>query len=261
MLDELKKLNDILLSLKQPDWYIYITSAGTLLTTIILSFYIYQYIKNKKRQRYEKSLEYANQYAKDIISPISYIIGIYEKAKITDILHIIKNSELKRFDQEELNQLLDSEKQKRYANAINDISLSSIITTRLHCYLAPFPDVIDKLNLSKIKVEDREDFVKKHLIIEFHSICDDVLNNLESIAMAFRLKVADQNAVYDSLHQTFISTMHVLYCKIASINQPNENKYFTNIIGLYNLWNKKSSRKKAKRAKFFSRLEIVLNFV
>ena len=54
--------------------------------------------------------------------------------------------------------------------------------------------------------------------------------------MYFNSGVADEETVYQSLHQSFLAMVKILYFSIASKNESGKDKYFTNIIELYNNW-------------------------
>ena len=56
--------------------------------------------------------------------------------------------------------------------------------------------------------------------------------------------------LYHSLHQTFISNVWLLYFYICKSNLTNEDKYYTNLIWLFNLWKDRLEKlQKAKMAK------------
>ena len=60
----------------------------------------------------------------------------------------------------------------------------------------------------------------------------------------FNYNIADESVVYQSLHKTFLEVVYLLYYNIAVNNEPGDKKLFTNIIELYNLWQKKSEETK-----------------
>ena len=64
----------------------------------------------------------------------------------------------------------------------------------------------------------------------------DTLNTLEYFCMYFNSGVADEETVYQSLHQSFLAMVKILYFSIASKNESGKDKYFPNIIEWYNSW-------------------------
>jgi hypothetical protein len=65
-----------------------------------------------------------------------------------------------------------------------------------------------------------------------------LLNNLEYFSMYFNTNVADSDTVYQSLHQTYLGLVTWLYLDISTRNREPKDHYFTNVILLFNAWNK-----------------------
>ena len=63
-----------------------------------------------------------------------------------------------------------------------------------------------------------------------------VLNNIEYFAMNFAHGVADDSVVYRSLHQSYIDIMQLLNFNISNLNNSSSDKYYLNVIELYNKW-------------------------
>jgi hypothetical protein len=75
-------------------------------------------------------------------------------------------------------------------------------------------------------------------------VLNEILNNLEFFAMHFTHGTADDSVVYQSLHQSYIETIRLLYYDIAANNIPGESKLYTNTIELYNKWVEEAKRQK-----------------
>lgn len=73
-----------------------------------------------------------------------------------------------------------------------------------------------------------------------------LLNKLEHFSMSFNLNIANEEAIYPSLHQTFRAVIKNLYIDIAIRNKNEVEKYYTNIISLYHLWNTRCENEKQK---------------
>ena len=66
------------------------------------------------------------------------------------------------------------------------------------------------------------------------------LNKLEYIAMNFVSDIADDEIVYNSLHQLFFSYVELNYFYIAALNSNGKkDKFYMNIIELYKKWKTK----------------------
>lgn len=80
-------------------------------------------------------------------------------------------------------------------------------------------------------------------------ICD-TLNNLEYMCMYIATNVADEKCIYNSLHQQFLKAIALLYFEISFTNTDNKDKYYTNIIHVYNLWKAKYIKATKKEDKY-----------
>lgn len=111
------------------------------------------------------------------------------------------------------------------------------------------------LNVFLVKEEDGKTYANKihsdMIVASFYSeVVQKLLNNLEFFAMHFEHETADETAVYQSLHQTYIIIVRKLYYNISTYNKELDTHYFTNTIGLYKRWNK---RKKDKEEEIVTR--------
>ena len=66
--------------------------------------------------------------------------------------------------------------------------------------------------------------------------------------MCFTSGVADETIVYQSLHQTFFSTIKMLYYKIAVQNNVTKDKYYTHTIKLYKQWRDRDKQNERQQA-------------
>lgn len=66
--------------------------------------------------------------------------------------------------------------------------------------------------------------------------------------MHFKHKTADESVIYQSLHQTYLRSIPYLYYYIANANSDPSEKLYTNVIWLYEEWNKTKNQKIAEHA-------------
>ena len=91
---------------------------------------------------------------------------------------------------------------------------------------------------------------------------ENTLNKLEAICMSISSQAAGSQFIYESLHQMFLSTVETLSIKISSPNLNNVDKYYTNIISVYNIWNaqkQKDINKLNKTTKKINKLKNKVN--
>ena len=71
-------------------------------------------------------------------------------------------------------------------------------------------------------------------------IVNKLLNNMEYFAMSFTHKVADESVVFQSLHQTYLEAVQLLYYDISKNNRADGRQFYTNVVDLYKIWYNKS---------------------
>ena len=251
-----------------------IANFATFAGLVAVAYQIYmskkeQRIQHEKQEK-QKAIELAELYANKIMDDISFLSSIYKKSNIEKYFEKINYNELSEFDRHELKKIFkgyDIDKiNYEILNIDDDILLKAIISMKsnlnkeeLNNHLEAFE--INKL-LSQIEEVEKEvgatlegdeginkkrrkafnEIKKKYRNNKiyckkiYHETLDNTLNTLEYFCMYFNSGVADEEFVYQSLHQSFLSMVKILYFRIAYVNESGKDKYYTNIIELYNKW-------------------------
>jgi hypothetical protein len=175
------------------------------------------YRSRKSKESADKSILIAKEFEKNLLTPMATISGLVNNKDMQIILNKYRFTEFIEFDREEMKEFYTNTEIEQYKRALE-------------------------------KIETEKDSGK------FESIYVDietVLNKLEYLSMYITSKVADEKYIYNSLHQMFFKTIQVLYIHISSLNSDNKDKYYTNVIELYNIWTNKYVKdcKKEKRYK------------
>lgn len=157
------------------------------------------YRSRKKKERAEKSIQIAEKFAKEIIDPLSTILAFFNQTGLSEIINKVKFSNFFDFDNEELNDLFSAEDISQYNELINK-------------------------------------YDEKH---KMRNLISETLNELEALCMYISTHVADEKYIYNSLHQQFLKSISQLYISISLSNTDNKDKYFTNIIQVFNIWKSK----------------------
>lgn len=206
--------------------------------------FIYDSKRNDKRLRKQKAIELAEKYEKEILPLISTINYVFKSIKMdTDVISKIDKSSISYFNELELNKIANKELILLYNEKLrsNDCQKSYSSFKFMNCKTPiaiatqkniPFPSKFETNDLNMLKD-----------LREFNIIKSSLLNKLESFSMYFNYDIADEEVVYQSLHQTYRSIVLSLYVTIASINKDPKDKYYTNVIELYNRWNKRYQSK------------------
>jgi hypothetical protein len=255
----LEAITDLLTSIAAPSLLSWIAAIGSSLTLLVVCFYIFQYINNNRRHKYEKAIEYANIYANEVLPQMGYIYELYDSANVEDILHKVRNAKLSDFDYTEYDAILTANEKRNFENAFRNLDLNKYVQAHEKHFQNPYPYCITSLDLENIPeyIEPAKN-VEKMLIqmysFEYDKLCEHILNTLETIAMGYILKVANEKVVYCSLHQSFIKTAEILYLKIAPKNIKPEDKLYSYIARLYREWKTRSEDSKTQKAKLSEKL-------
>ena len=202
-----------------------VSSIIVALITAIITIRHFE-IKNKKDD-IQKAIELSELFAQKILIWTNYITSIYTVINIKEInTHLqqtVDKGEALHFDINEYNGFYKTNYDEIKAN-IQALDTQVFINARGRLLMAGLCNDYD------LGVD------KTYLFKEFLSIQSILANTLEYFAMYFNSEIANENAVYQSLHQTFISSVIILYPSICSVNSKSSEKYYTNIIDLFNKW-------------------------
>lgn len=207
--------------------------------SVVCAFKAYNHQKNRARK--EAACELARYYAEKIIPRNSFVMAAMKATKLEDqTKSLFPYEDLAEFNQEEMIGFLGK----------SDANYAQIKDAFLH----PDPEAIFWMKHRYLdSVEARENLYSSHfktdvktgkpqlinpelLQIEFVSKALSFLNDLEWFSMSCRYGISDEEILYQSLHQTFLSSVWLLYFYICDENLTNENKLFTNIIWLFKEW-------------------------
>lgn len=117
---------------------------------------------------------------------------------------------------------------------------------------------------SKEEQKKYQDFILQRIPIEekkeisLSDMLQDVINELEHCSISFNSGLADDRAVYQSMHQVIFKLFPCVYPWIGFINNNGVDLYYTNLCELYVRWNqirKKALRKELKANRKLARVE------
>ena len=131
---------------------------GVITFLSVVAFYI-DYRNRKNKERAEKSIKIAEQFANSLIPKLSIICSVFKKTKLEDTLNKVKFIEFETFDNDELDKLYQKEEIDFYNNVIS----------------------------GTVSIDDKE-VLLSNLIME-------TLNELEYVCMYISTNVADEKYI------------------------------------------------------------------
>ena len=220
------------------NWFTYISMIALLITAI---WAIYQFDKNNSRKQQEKGAEIAKLFSEDLLFKCTILGKVILDSGIGNLfkLNILDYRKFKNFDRAEMYNIYKSDdeiflklKQLLFSDNTQQIYLRYLDD---HISLVRFQELSDKVYSNEdIKLLFNLD--NKNMPFLFNQLVSSVLNELEYISMYIASQSAGSKYVYQSLHQIFLRTVKLLAPIIALENKNYSDKYYINIIHVYNEW-------------------------
>lgn len=187
----------------------------------------------------QRAIDLSEYYKDNILSFHPAINYIYSKSGILEILDKIKLEDLEHFDETEMKNLLSEKEIKKLDKLTEDDKFVQAFIKANNIYKLGFSkdSFLSHENNKSQKEDDTSLAYDKEVVTAYvGDLFCDILNNMEFFAMHFSHFTADESVVYQSLHQTYLKIVHLLYFKIARMNKTSTTKYYSNVIWLYKKW-------------------------
>lgn len=229
-----------ILGISLDNWCTIITIAS-----IVAGAYwaVHQYNKSIILRQQEKATIVAQSFSEKLTLKCTLICSVIENSPLENLLKL-KEFDcfcFSNFNTNEIRQVYkDDDFIEKYTNLKSFSELDIIYYNLLESKVSTmtFSEIVKKHNkytthqARKLFILDNEG-----LPFSFNSLVSDVLNELEYLCMGLASHVAGSAFVYQSLHQVFLRTIRVLAVEIAlSNNTYYSDKFYTNIIEVYNNW-------------------------
>lgn len=240
----------------------YISFVGSLFF-IVYQIYLSRQDMNFRFQYQirEKSVEMANEFSQIIkIIPSTIELTLNEELKKKLKACDDNYSKLKEFDIEEMQEVFQIE-EKELEEKLNIVNLGFDEILNIFFHQNGIEEYKNKvsffkknsfLKYTKEEIENCQEEDKKVAMVfynmEYKNFIKEVaaecmrgrvalLNRLEWFSMNFITKIANEETVYQSLHQVYLKIVKLFYFHIAITNNNGaKDKYYCYTIELYNIW-------------------------
>lgn len=226
---------------------------------VIISVRQYVYTSNNEIKKYnkdqiQKAIDLAEYYKNNILCNMYMIKQVYFLTGIKDIVDKIKKSDMKNFDKHELDELLSASEKDKLKEIMKSEKFYKTVAFIFRDYDINVLDTVIRRDQNGNIVLDENGQPKKHIEVNKNKVIDlfmnkivsETLNNLEYFSMHFTYETADDAVIYQSLHKTYLEIVQLLYYDIAINNNNGSDRFYTNVIELYNKWQKMSQEAKTK---------------
>lgn len=242
---------------------IWFTAIGLIFTAL---WSMYQYTKNKNANQQEKASEIAKSFAEQLTQKCTIISNVFEKSSLFEILDFnnIDCLYFSTFNTNEIRNIYNDDNYiSKYKEAKKQANLNTVYYNVLESLISVESyDTIKNNHKSYTTQEARELFIldNANMPFLFDILVYNVLNELEYLCMYLSSQAAGSKYVYQSLHQVFLRTIRVLAIEISiSNNKSYSDKYYTNIIAVYNEWKSLYSNGLKKEKSLKAKIEKILN--
>lgn len=240
---------------------IWFTAIGLIVTAFWSTF---QFVKNISRSQQEKGAEISKMVSQVLLNKCTVLGSVILKSELNQIFNFddLKPTTFKNFDNNELMKLFKEPD-------IASLKIKKILTSNelQQIYFRVLETNISQQSyddLSNKKYSDKK--ARKLFILDnsnfpfsFLELINSTLNDLEYISMYIASQSTHSQYVYQSLHQFFLKTVKILGPVICLQNKNYSDKYYVNIIHVYNYWCHLRSLDKKREEKNEEKIKKILN--
>lgn len=243
------------------NWSVFLAIIGVLGTSI---WALYEFDKKNSKNQQEKGAEIAKIFSEHLLKECHILGSVIKRTTLCSSLKLpqLKYTAFKNFDRSELSRLYPN-----YNSIFSDILAFIASDEAQQIYLrilesqitlSSYEDLKDK-QYSSEEASQLFKLDNKKFPFKFSQLVYSVLNQLEAICMNIASQAAGSKYVYQSLHQIFLQTIKLLAPIIACSNKKYSDKYYTNIIHVYNNWVNVREFEQKKEYKNIDKINKILN--
>jgi len=242
------------------NWSIFLAIIGILGTAI---WALYQFDKKIARNQQQKAAVIAEIFSKSLLRECHILGKVIKESNLYKVLKFpsLNYTMFKYFDRNELSRIYSND------TVFSDIRNCLLSNEIQQIYLRVLESQISLSTYEELKNKTYTQEEAKNIFIldninmpfQFHQLVYSVLNKLEAISMDISSQAAGSKYVYQSLHQIFLLTVKFLAPIISYSNKENSEKYYTNIIDVYNNWVNIRERERKKERKITNKVNKILN--
>ena len=222
---------------------------GTMLVAAVSAFCAFlAYHNQRTRSAKSAACDLAKYYANNIIERYTFVDDVYSSNGYTELVKkIFPISKIKEFTYQEMLDFI-----KESSNGACPLKNAPSIPDELFlkyklCNVKSAAEQAQYAHQnSQHKMIEEDESKKNPLQNDLHVVEGKLLNDLEWFSMQCRYGVADEKLLYQSLHQTFLAEVQLLYLQISIVNRSSEDKYYTNTIWLFEKWKNRLMKYRAK---------------
>lgn len=184
-------------------------------------------VDNQKQKKLEAA-KLANMFREQVLPLSAEITTIYKVSGISkNLIDYLSKQDLQDFNAAEIKRLFPDKKHMEYQ-----------INLAVAYWLIENNSKIEPENISSINNSEIETSLTC-----VSNKCTNLANILEYFSICFNAEIADDDTVYQSLHQILFSSVQMLYIFIFLSNTNECDRLYYNLATLYKRWKTKNTEK------------------
>ena len=259
--DEVQQI--LIFGISLDNWCTLLTMFGVVIGA---GWGLIQYDRNTKLRQQEKATIIAQSFSDKLTLKCMLICSVIENSPLGQLLELQDKDcfSFNNFNTAEIRQVYNDDNFPEKYNNIKEMSNLDVIYYNIlesRISTTPLLDIVKK-HTKYNTIQARKLFIldNEGLPFSFDYLISSVLNELEYLCMSLASQAAGSTFVYQSLHQVFLRTIRVLAVEIAiSNNNYYSDKYYTNIIEVYNIWKSLYLKSLNSEKKIKKKIDKILN--
>lgn len=223
---------------------------------------VIQYIFNSNtarneadKQRKVEAAKMADEFRRNVIPMINDLSVAYSDDKLRkEIIDYLDNSNLERFDREEVRRLFPKDACLQYKIQIAQNYLMKTSNE--------YKQLVEQQKRSNELSEEEKTTIEvklRNMVWDAYrkvsEMSTDLSNSLEYMCICFNTNIADDETVYQSLHNVFFLAVHMIYIFTFEANTNEHDRLFYNVMILYKKWKKLNLEKREEEERNKAKLE------
>ncbi|MCL2773099.1 MAG: DUF4760 domain-containing protein [Oscillospiraceae bacterium] len=202
--------------------------------SVCIALLAYKFQKNEKRK--DKAYQIADRYSKNLIPRARFISCILKDIGIDNYIKTFQDGMI-RFDNYELTKLLNENCFCEFKKCLEKINIKNV-------KIAVLKSGFNINSFFGYNIIDERSYISENNLypVILEKILYNFLNEVESLCVLLRYNIADEKIIYQPLHLIFLGNIKYWYYFISKDNYLNGDRYYDNLIWLYNKWNKRKNK-------------------
>lgn len=191
--------------------------------------YVDKLVVNEKEKKI-RAAEMANKFQEEIIPLSITISAAYAKSGLNSkLLTKIRTRKLEMFDRDEVLRIVSDQER---LNAFSQLCVGYLLDHHEGKSIVKNEDrTVVEMKFDRLEMEHARETMDTFLI--------SLANKLEYFSICFNSGIADEDTVYQSLHEAYFQCVHMLYIFVFYNNVLECDRLFSNVSALYINWHKR----------------------